>query len=185
MSSCFVRSLSTICLVFLSFSFSVATSPQLRDALTPEEVDRLRDVQQLDQRTDLFIKIADRRFRALTVAGAAASESAKDVQRFGAFPEGNRTVLLNSLNRIIDEAITNIDDVASRDERNPLLAKAIRKLAEAATRYQPQLIALRGQIKDEEELGALESTLKALETVLEAVKDLPAPAEEKSKRKKG
>src|SRR3981081_4447390 len=134
-------------LLFLSSSASVtAFTTQSRDHLTPQEVDLVKEAQILDKRIDVFVKAGDRRLLVLS-GGAAASEKQlkKDSERWGDLPSGSRAELVGDIAHIFDEAITNIDDVSSRDERNPLIPKALRKLAAAVTRIVDQLATLRAQ----------------------------------------
>jgi hypothetical protein len=100
---------------------------QARDHMTPQEVELIKDAQVLDKRIDVFIKAADRRVLALNGAGAAnAKQLKKDSESWGEIPTGTRAELLGDIARIYDEAITNIDDVSSRDEKNPRIGKSLR-----------------------------------------------------------
>ena len=75
----------------------------------------------------------------------------KDSERWGELPTGSRSELVSDIARILDEAITNIDDVSSRDERNPLIAKSLRKLAQAVNSIVAQLKPLSAQAKSASE----------------------------------
>src|SRR5919199_1686552 len=122
-----------------------------RDHLTAAEVELVRDAQVLDKRTEVFIKAADRRLLLLTDPQAAQSKQVqKDKELWGELPKGTRAELLDDLAGIFDEAITNIDDVAARDENSPLLPKALRKLGAAATRFLSQLSPMRAGASDAE-----------------------------------
>src|SRR5882672_10904641 len=131
--------------VFLcTYASAATTRAQMRDHLTLQEVDLVKEAQILDKRIDVFVKAADRRLLVLS-GGAAANEKQlkKDSERWGELPTGSRAELVGDIAHIFDEAITNIDDVSSRDERNPLIPKALRKLAAAVTRIVDQLATLR------------------------------------------
>lgn len=172
-------------LLLTSWDPSVAAGlPQSRDHLTQQEVDLVKDAQVLDQRIDVFVKAADRRLLVLT--GTAASNTKqlkKDSDKWGELPNGSRAELLADIAKILDEAITNIDDVSARDEKNPLIAKALRKLAAEATRIFDQLRPLRDQAKDDAEVAGFEQLTENAESILEAAKKLPAPVEKKAKNK--
>ena len=102
---------------------------QARDHLTEQEVELVKDTQILDKRIEVFIKAADRRMLVLSGADATnAKQSKKEAELWGALPTGTRAELIGDIARIFDEAITNIDDVSSRDEKNPLIPKALRNL---------------------------------------------------------
>jgi hypothetical protein len=169
----------------LVFSFSVvAESFQDRDHLTPEEQELVKDAQILDKRIEVFVKAADRRLLALNgVDVGAAKQLKKDSGKWGELPKGSRAELVRDVAKILDEAITNIDDVSSRDERNPLIPKALRLLAAEATRIVEQLKPLQAQAKGDAELASFEELLENADSILQAANKLPAAADKKSKGK--
>ena len=161
---------------------------QTRDHLTPQEVDLVKDAQALDLRVAVFVKAAERRMALLTGVAMAAptnnsKQAKKDAGLWGELPKGTRAELLGDVAKILDEAITNIDDVSMHDAKNPLLPKALRKLAAAATHIADQLTPMRAQAKTEEEIGNLEQALENAQSIIEAAKKLP-PATEKEKKEK-
>src|SRR5512145_155507 len=121
-------------------SLSPAATFQKRDHLTEKEVDLVKEAQVLDKRIDVFIKAAERRLIVINNSAAAnAKQLKKDSERWGELPTGSRAELVSDIARIFDEAITNIDDVSARDERNPLIAKSLRKLAQSVNSIMTQL----------------------------------------------
>ena len=173
--------LTALCLV-LALTQVAASATQLRkrEPLTPQEIEMVREAQQLDARTALFVKIAERRLAAVT--GAAQRQSSTS---WGELPKGTRAEYLADLAGILDEAIENVDDTASRSPESPHLRKSVRKLAEAATRFVAQLAPLRETIDDGPEREPLERTLDNLQQVIEAAKKVPEEKEEKKAGKKG
>lgn len=173
--------LAFLLLSALTFS-SWAGVAQSRDHLTPQEVDLVKDAQVLDQRIEVFVKAADRRLLVLTGADAPSPKQLKkDSEKWGELPTGSRAELLGDLAKILDEAITNIDDVSARDEKNPLIPKALRRLAAEATRIFDQLRPLREQAKGDAEVARFEELTENAESILEAAKKLPPPVEKKGK----
>lgn len=170
----------------VSISLQQPANAQRREHLTEQEVEMVRDTQELDRRAELFIKIAERRL--FVVMGAPeASPSAKDLEKWGAVPKGSRSALFNDLARIFDEAINNVDDVAARTPDSPLIPKAVRKLEAAATRFLPQLTALRQSASATDgERESLEQAIDNLQQIVEAAKRLPeeTPEEKKGDKKK-
>ncbi len=173
-----------ICLSLLLFLFlPTQASFQKRDHLTPQEVDLVKEAQILDKRIDVFIKAAER--RVMVVNGTAASNAKqlkKDAERWGELPTGSRFELVGDIARIYDEAITNIDDVSARDERNPLIPKALRKLAQSVTAIMEQLKPLRGEAKSEADIASLELLNEDAQSILAAASKLPPEVEKKAKK---
>ena len=173
--------LPTLLLAFLTCS----TVNAQRDHLTPQEVDLVKDAQILDKRIDVFVKAVDRRLMVLTgTQSANAKQLKKDSELWGELPTGSHADLLGDIAGILDEAITNIDDVSARDERNPLIPKALRRLGEAVNNIMTQVAPFRDQAKSDGEVASLESLNEEAQQILEAVKKLPPPEPEKKAKKK-
>ena len=85
--------------------------------------------------------------------------------------------------RLIDEAITNIDDVSTRDERNPLIPKSLRKLATAVNTIMEQLKPLAVEAKSDAEIASFELLNEDAQSILEAVMKLPPEVDKKAKAK--
>jgi len=116
----------TLFLLLIVVFVSAGTANAQRDHLTPQEVDLVKEAQVLDKRIEVFIKAADRRMLVLNGGAPAAANSKqakKDAALWGDLPTGSRAELISDIAKIFDEAITNIDDVSARDERNPLIGK--------------------------------------------------------------
>lgn len=156
-----------------------------RDHLTDAETDLIRFYRELDKRTDVFIKAADRRFAIINgIAQPAMKKAVKDEPDWGDLPKGSQTDLLNDIAGILDEAITNIDDVSRRDEKNPMIPRALRKLSNAANGYINQLTALKTKVTDPDGVAAIEHVAETANQIIEAGKNLPAAAAEPDKKKK-
>jgi SpoVK/Ycf46/Vps4 family AAA+-type ATPase len=186
--------ISRACILLLTiisisaFSFPAAAHPlQAREHLTPQEVELVKDTQVLDKRIDVFVKAVDRRMLAINRALAAEATNAKQLKKdseiWGDLPSGTRAELIGDIARIFEEAITNIDDVSARDEKNPLLPKALRKLAAAASRIVDQLKPLQAQAQSDEEIGSFDQLIENAESILQAANRLPPPVEKKAKNK--
>ena len=173
----------------LTFSFCALTKAyQDREHLTPEEIELIKDAQLLDKRIDVFIKAADRRMLVLNGGGpdtTTAKQLKKDSETWGELPKGSRAELIGDIAGIFDEAITNIDDVSSRDEKNPLIPKSLRKLAAAASRIVEMLKPAEAQAKSDQELSSFDQLSENAESILQAANKLPPPpttAEKKGKK---
>jgi len=148
--------------------------PQTRDHLTEKEVELVQEAQELDKRIGVFIKAADRRL--LVIKGldpASAKDLKKDAELWGDLPSGTRGELVGDIAKILDEAITNIDDVSARDEKNPALPRVVRKLAATASRIITQLKPLQASATDAAEVSNFAALLENAETIVEAAGKLP------------
>ena len=167
------RTLLTVSLVVCAGISVQAATPQ-RDHLTPQEVDLVKEAQILDKRIDVFIRAAERRLMVINNSSAAnAKQLKKESERWGELPTGSRAELVGDIARIFDEAITNIDDVSARDERNPLIAKSLRKLATAVNTIMGQLKPLSTEAKSDAEVANFEMLNEDAQSILEAANKLP------------
>lgn len=194
MSQPYQRTLTRVVLqtIFLSVSllFAVSANAQKRDHLTDAETDLVRYWQELDKRTEVFIKAADRRWAIINgAAQPVAKKAMKDEPDWGDVPKGTRAELLGDIAGILDEAISNIDNAAGHDSKNPLLSRALRKLNSAANNYVGQLNSLKSKTTDPDEVAAIEHINDEVQEIIQASGHLPsgaaeAEADDKGKKKK-
>ena len=166
-------------LLFFAAAFSNAQS---RDYLTDAEIELVRDAQQIDLRVDILVRAAERRLAVLN--NAAATE--KDSYKWGEAPKGTRAQLLSDINKIVQKAVDDIDDVARREEgkQSKFFILAMHRLTAAANKLQPQFKTLLDAVKDEKERGALLNSLELCNQIIEASSKVPkeVPKEEKKKK---
>ncbi len=173
----------SLLLVMLVFGCAVSSSAQ-RDHLTTLEVERVKEAQILDKRIDVFIKAAERRLMVLNGTQAAnAKQLKKDSELWGDLPTGSQAELIGDIARILDEAITNIDDVSSRDDRNPLIPKSLRKLALSVNSIMTQVAPFKDKAKSDADIASLELLNEDAQQILEASKRLPPEVVETKKKK--
>jgi hypothetical protein len=176
------RTLVTLALLLSIITVAQATTPQ-REHLTPQEIDLVKEAQALDKRIDVFIKCVERRLMVINNSAAAnAKQLKKDSERWGELPTGSRAELVGDIARIFDEAITNIDDVSARDERNPLIAKSLRKLATSVNTIMGQLKPLSADAKSDAEVASFELLNEDAQSILEAANKLPPEVDKKAKK---
>lgn len=162
---------------------SRAMPMQQRDHLTEQEADLVRDAQAIDKRMEVFIRAVERRLLVLTDPQAADSKQVqKEMERWGPLPKGSRFELFSDIGKILDEAITNIDDASTRSPNNELLNKGLRKLSEATTHFIPQLETLRANSRGPE-LEALARINEYADSIIDAAKKLPPPPTKNSAQK--
>src|SRR5678816_3217797 len=168
----------------LSTAFVARAATPQRDHLTPQEVDLVKEAQILDKRIDVFIKAAERRLMVINNSATAnAKQLKKDSEKWGELPTGSRAELIGDIARIFDEAITNIDDVSTRDERNPLIPKSLRKLATAVNTIMAQLKPLSSDAKSDAEIASFELLHEDAQSILEAANKLPPEVVDKKAQK--
>jgi len=165
-----------------------AASAQKREHLTPEEIELVRDNQELDKRTAVFIRAAERRLLAITDPAGAARQFEKEREKWGEV-KGTRAQLVYDISKILDEAVVNIDDTHEHNPTSPLLRRALFNLAGAAGRILPHLTPLRDAAGDEKERDTLERAIEAAQDIVEAARshnvtadDLKAKDERKGKK---
>ncbi len=139
---------------------------QKRDHLTEQEVDQVREAQEIDKRIEVFIKAADRRILVLTDPNATQKKKEEEV--WGPLPTGTKAELLSDYKRILEEAEEKLDDLFSRDPKNDLLKKALQKFKQGANKQIPQLRALASQMTEKKDQRALEEAIEEAETVTKA-----------------
>ncbi len=186
----FSRLIARGVILALSLLLAISATGQQRDHLTDAETDLVRFYQEIDKRTDVFIKAADRRFAIINGATQPATKKlVKDEPEWGDPPKGNRTELLGDIAGILDVAISNIDNVASRDAKNPLLSRSLRKLSTAANGYLNQLNSIKTKVTDPDEVAAIERVGDEVKEIMDASGHLATAAPEaddkgKDKKKK-
>jgi hypothetical protein len=177
---------SALC-AFAVLTFFGSMSAQSRDYLTDKEIEIVRDAQQIDDRIDVLVHAIDRRLVAVGAQGSAPKKEKSDV--WGDPPAGTRIQLLNDIKRILQKAVDDIDNLAERPDslvadetvsgRKPkgfseLFPKAVKKLAEAAARFQPILKTQLDSTKDNMEKGLLLDSIDRCDEIAAALIKLPA-----------
>jgi hypothetical protein len=176
-SKYFFKPLFFVLLLLLIGGLSFSVSAQKRDHLTEAEIEIIRDTQELDLRTKVFVKAAERRFVALGVlTESKPAKKEKDNSDWGAPPTGTRAELLGDIAKILEEAMNNLDNVWSREPKNPLVPKALKILSDAAARFQTQAASLDSKAASEQEREAVFQIKRDLENILQAQKDYSAGA---------
>lgn len=187
----FYPSLSAVLVsLVLAASIAVSVSAQ-RDFFTPEEVEMVREAQQIDQRIELLTKIVDRRFAVLNVDVGGTRIKPKDAEKWGQLPTSTRLETLYDIRRIIEKAIDDIDSLAERPDSivigepekgkkpkgyNELFPIAVRTLAAAAARYRPALKAELDRENGNAEKGSILAALEHCDEIIAAVSKLSAEA---------
>lgn len=157
---------------FIVLLLTIAAAGQHRDYLTDEEIELVRDAQQMDKRVEVLTKAVDRRFAALGLN--VGGEPPKKSEAWGDPPKGTRTELLSDIKKILQKAADDIDNLATRPDsmvveppepgqKKPknqmgfkeIITLAVNKLAAAAARYRPVVEKELDGANDRAEVGIL------------------------------
>jgi hypothetical protein len=174
-------------LAMIALGVSSPLNGQSRDYLTDQEVEIVRDAQQIDSRIEVLVHAVDRRLVAIGAQGAAAKKENADV--WGPAPTGTRLQLLNDIKQILQKAIDDIDNLAERPDSlvkdetasgekpkgfSELFPKAVKILGAAAVRFEPVFKTQLDSAKDNMEKGVLLDSIDRCDEIAAAVTKLPA-----------
>lgn len=158
--------LRALCCALFAFSITAFAQTTKRDHLTEQEVNLVREYQEIDKRIEIFTKAAERRL--LVLANPAATQKKKEEELWGPLPQGTKLELLTDYKRILEEVEEKLDDAYNRDSKAEGLGKAVKKIKEAAERHIVQLRALAPQLTDKKEQRLLLEAIAEAETVSKA-----------------
>ncbi len=166
----------------LAALFSLLFSPSLTDAqkrdfLTDQEIELVREAQEIDRRVEVLIKAIDRRFVVLNNESFKPTE--KDAEKWGELPKGNRSQLISDITKILQKAVDDIDDVVARSPDSKLFPKAIHKLAEEAQKFLPQFKTQLDKISDNKERGTILNSIDLCNQIIEAAAKVPKEVKKK------
>ncbi len=171
------RATSLLFALCACLSLCASAAAQRREHLTPEEIELVRDNQELDARTKVFITAAERRLLAVTNPAESAKNAPKEKEKWGVV-QGTRTQLFYDISKILDEAVVNVDDVAEHNPETPLLRKSLYMLAEASSKMLPELTKLREAAQSEAEADQLDRALETAREITDAAKERGVTAED-------
>lgn len=172
--------------LFVGLQFFAANSAfsQRRDHLTEMEVELIRDAQEIDSRMDIFVKAIDRRFLVLNNDTSQAKQVGKDLDKWGELPTGTRAQILRDIEKILDESISKIDDVATRDMKSDLFPVAVNVLANGAVRFLPELKSQLDKTTVETEKGSILNSIDFCEQIISASAKVPKLNDKEMKKMK-
>jgi hypothetical protein len=147
------------------------------DYMTEEEDDHVREAQAADMRAKVFMKIADRRLKA--VAGPTAPATDKKDQKkadeeereWGALPKVSRAELLRHYARAIAECMAKLEDAYERNPKSSALPKALAILRASTDKQLETLRTLKAEMKTESEIAAIAGAIGEAETANKGARD--------------
>ncbi len=182
--------------VILTIGGASSASAQRRDFMTDEEIELVRDAQDIDLRIDVLTKMIDRRFAVLGIEAGGWKQPQKESETWGDAPKGSRIELLLDIKKLLQKAIDDIDNLSEhpnsapirdKSEQNEKQAKkdarrfpdAVRNLAAASKRYQTALKTAFDKTTEEKEKGPILASIEFCDQIIEAATKLPAETEKK------
>lgn len=176
-----------ISLVFLLLAPSPVNA-QRRDHLTDEEIELIRDVQEVDKRMEIYTRAIDRRLIAIEGTSALGKDDLKRLEKekeyFGDLPEGSRTQLISDIDKILGEAVDKIEDVADHNIKSDLFPVAVYILADYARKLEPKLEGLRANSANSRDVALLNSAIGQCEDIVQASSKVTRPEPKAGKKKK-
>lgn len=163
---------------FILLFTTFADAQKRRDYLTDEEIELVRDAQQIDLRVEVLVIAINRRFAVLN---NQPSPIKKNVEKWGAEPKGTRTELISDITKLLQKAVDDIDGIAEREGGmdSKFFPKAVNVLAAAAEKFMPQFKTLFDQITIEKERGAILNSIDLCNQIIEAAKKIPKETKKK------
>ncbi|MBS1792256.1 MAG: hypothetical protein JSS81_00295 [Acidobacteria bacterium] len=164
-------------LIALFLSAAIAADAQRRDYLTEDEIELVRDAQQIDLRIKVLARAVDRRIAVLK------NETPKESKEWGPLPQGTPAELYSDIDKLLEKAIDDIDDVAERSRDSRFFPKAVFKLSDSCREYIPQFKTFIDAVKNEKERGSLLGAIEKCDEVIEASTKVPREPEKNEKKK--
>ncbi|MEO7673679.1 MAG: hypothetical protein ABIU09_06330 [Pyrinomonadaceae bacterium] len=168
-------------------AFSFPASAQRRDFMTEQEIEIIRDAQDIDTRIEVLTRMIDRRFSVLAIDVKGWKEAQKQSDIWGELPKGTRLDLFSDIKKLLQKSVDDIDNLASHPDSAPIREKgdkrskkdperfgtAVRNLGTAAGRYLAPLKTELDKTTDEKEKGPILHSIDLCDQIIEAVGKLP------------
>ena len=138
------------------------TSAQRKgDYMTEGELDIVRDVREINKRTDVFLTIADRRLAV--VADPAAEPDGRLSKYMGPMPTGSQVELLDDYRHAVEELMVKLEDEFERKGLSPELKKGLEESRDRVAKQIQQIETLKPRLTGD----AVQFAGKAIEVARE------------------
>ncbi|MFY9553333.1 MAG: hypothetical protein WAV47_01300 [Blastocatellia bacterium] len=140
------------------------------DYLTEEEDDHVREAQLADHRVKVFMRIAERRLKAIAAPPTQSADKRdqkkvdEEQREWGALPKLSRADLLRHYARAISECMAKLEDSYERNPKSSALPKALGILRDSTDKHLQTLNALKPEMTAEDEVTALRDAIDEAET---------------------
>ncbi len=161
-----------ICLMVTTGSVNA----QRHDYMIDEEIELVRENQDIDLRISILIRMIDRRFAAMGIDVGGWKPLDRDVAKWGQLPDEKSVDRWWDIRQLLRKAMDDIDSIVERDSHSlaqnrtsgKLFPKAVKLLATAARRYHEPLKLAAEKVKDERERGLILNSVEMCEQIIEA-----------------
>lgn len=169
--------------------FLPQVSGQRADHLTNEEVELVRDIQEVDLRMEIYTRAIERRLIAINGTATLGKDELKriekETEKWGEIPKGKFSELLADIPRILDEAVNKIEDVAERNEESDLFPFAVYILADHCRMLPEALEKLRPRAAGPRDIALINSSIDQCADIVQASEKVPRPdPKDRNKKKK-
>lgn len=142
----FGRQVLVAFIVLAGFCPGPVSGQRKGEYLTEGEMNLVKEIRKIANRSDVFMRIAERRLTAL--ADPAGPTGDTRFMKFGPLPTGTTDELLDDYRRAIDELMNKLDDEFERTGLTPDLKKALEATLEEVERQIGRLGAMRAKMSD-------------------------------------
>lgn len=168
--------------MFAVIIFPSDANAQRRDYMSEPEADIIRFEQEIDRRISVLLIMIDRR---VAVLNNQPSPIKKESEKWGEEPKGTRLELLTDINKLLQKAIDDIDDVAAHNRMDSkLFPKAMKNLSAAAQKYLTQFKTEYDKHEGEKERGVILGSIDSCNQIIEASAKVPKDLPKDDKKKK-
>ena len=160
---------------------------QRRDHLTAQEIELVQFFQEIDTRITVYSKAIERRFLSINGTDSLTKKELKrlkkDSEKWGELPKGSNPQLLSDIDKLLDEAITKLEDAFERNADKDLVTSAVFIMTDNAKIFIPRLENIGKKTKDSNEIAVIENAISQCKSIIEASTKLKRPSKKKRKKK--
>ncbi len=173
------------CFVLLTLLLIPSRSVSAREFLTPQEIEKIQDAQEIDRRIKIYMEAASLRLKTAEERLNGQESSPGDPLEFFTVED-----MIDGYYRILKSVMSNLDEAASRPSTDhKALNKALENLKDSTEKGSKELLILKkiAEEKQKEELwnlvnSALDIAAGAHEGADSALSHEPPPAKTKGKK---
>ncbi len=177
---------SKACSILLAIFLAFSPIQKGKDPLNPQEIERVQDAQQVDMRTKVFLRIAERRLNViLGIAPITATQdnNKKDKKKnkekkenkdpeqeesndYGPEPTGTTAQLLDNYTRVMTELLDKLDDAYENQKNSPIFESAVKKLLDKGQEQIKLLEKISSKVSSDDEERALGKAVETIQTAI-------------------